>query len=233
MMNKSTKNQRGFTIAEVSIASAVFSMVLLVALALFFTIGKLFYKGVTISQTQDVAQQILQDVSGNFQTATSPPSITNSAQYSYACIGQSRYTFNIGHQLNVNDPAYPSHATPGTGGNFGLLKDILPTNGSCGPPCNDIPPLGVCGKPNSYFNNPTELLSQGMRIDNFSITGTNTPNIYNVSVTIASGDDDSFTYSTPAPPYDYSSAKCKSDANSDQFCSVVTETTALYQGFKF
>jgi type II secretory pathway pseudopilin PulG len=231
MKLRTLKKEGGFTIAEVSIATSIFAIVLMVGLTIFFAIGKLFYKGVTISQTQEIAQSILQDINGNFQNATSPPTlVSDPSQYSYVCIGKTRYTFNLGYKIDLNNGPAPSHAAPSAGGNFGLLKDTLPSNSSCGAPCNDLGALGACAPPNYRFNNPTELLGQNMRVDKFDISAGTAPNIYNISLMLATGDDDVFDYSTPG---NFSTATCKNESRTQEFCSVISVNTSVYQGLNF
>jgi prepilin-type N-terminal cleavage/methylation domain-containing protein len=67
----SKRVEDGFTIIELLIATTVFSVVLVGALAGFLEIGKLFYKGVSTTSTQSIANEVLQDVSGQFQSAAS------------------------------------------------------------------------------------------------------------------------------------------------------------------
>ncbi|HET9850272.1 MAG TPA: prepilin-type N-terminal cleavage/methylation domain-containing protein [Candidatus Saccharimonadales bacterium] len=225
------KGSSGFTIAEVSIATAIFAVILLIALAIFFGIGRLFYKGVTVSQTQEVAQQVYQDIVGSFQSAgsiTIPVSTGNG--YSYYCVGNVRYTYNQYPAKNTVNLDSPNHAPPradGTGGNFGILKDTLSGNGgACGAPCNDQGTV-VCSPPNHVFNNPVELLGQNMRLSQFRVTLGNSPNIYNVSLVIAYGDSDVMNLSDPANPV------CLTGAKGSEFCSVSKVSTAVYRGLNF
>ena len=215
--------QQGFTIVEVLIASAVFSLVLLAALAGFMQIGRLFYKGVTIAQTQSVANDIFSDISGNFQTAANVSAQQSGNGYTYYCIGNSRYTFNRSVKIDQSSPTYPNHAS---GGNFGLLKDSLGGATACAAPCSDQGVV-VCNSPNKVLTNPVELLGNGMRLANFSITNPNaqSPNIYNVSIVVAYGDDDLFDDYTSTSPI------CKSGAGG-QFCAVSQVSTVIHRGWR-
>jgi len=221
-------HQEGFTIIEVLIASAIFSVVLLAALAGFMQIGRLFYKGVTISQTQAIANDILSDVSGNFQTATSVTGQLTGNGYTYLCVGSARYTINRTVKIDQSSPSYPDHSP---GGNFGLLKDITSSSGTaCPPPCNNLPVGGVlatCGSDNLRLSNPVELLGNNMRLSSFSITSPTTQslNLYNVSIVVAYGDDDLFDDFTLASP------TCKSGSGG-QFCAVSQINTVLHRGWR-
>ncbi|MGH7157135.1 MAG: PulJ/GspJ family protein [Candidatus Saccharimonadales bacterium] len=218
--------QTGFTIVELLIATTVFAVVLLVALAGFIQIGHLFYKGVSISQTQETADHVYQDIDGSFQTASNIAGAQDSPSggYDYYCVGNTRYTYQIDYEITL---PYTLDDSPAPAGNFGILKDILPGSGSaCAAPCASSCQPGMIA-----FNNPIELLGDRMRIEQFDITqATPTSNLYNVSLIIAYGDDSTLKYSSPTPPYDYSTAACQGDAQND-FCAISNVTTSLYKGW--
>lgn len=216
------KKEGGFTIVELLIATAVFSVVLLGALAGFLEVGRLFYKGVSSTSTQTVANQILQDVSGSFRTNNNfAPGGSNG--YSYYCIGNSRYTYNINHELDIN--AAPNHAAPSAGGNYGLLKDTLPGSSGCATPAAENIPNPPPGS--IRFQNPLEMLGDKMRLSAFNITQTSsTSNFYDVSVVVAYGDDDAFDNLN-----DPNTIACNPRSGLEQFCSVSRLNTSLYKGF--
>ncbi|MDB5160777.1 MAG: hypothetical protein JWO96_157 [Candidatus Saccharibacteria bacterium] len=221
--------QGGFTLVEVSIASTIFSVVLLVALTSFFTIGRLFYKGVSITQTQEAASQVLQDINGNFQAAGNVSPAQSGNGYNYYCIGNSRYTYNVNHMVNIDDV---NHASPASGGTFGILKDTLPGSSACAVPCNDDPSAGTCAAGTVKLNNPVELLGHKMRVEKFDVTSSaSSSNLYNISLVIAYGDDSVLTYSTTPP--DYSGVSCVSDPRAQQFCSISRIDTAVYRGLSY
>ena len=229
---KPNQSQKGFTIAEVSIASAIFSVVLLIAIAVFFGIGRLFYKGVSVTQTQEVSQQVYQDVVGSFQSAGTVSLLQQGNGYYFYCIGNTRYTFNQYNQ-EVNLDVSPDHSAPqpppAVGGNFGILKDSLPGNGSaCAPPCSDTG-MVVCNLPDVKFNNPTELLGQKMRVSKFDIEQApgNNPNLYTLSLVIAYGDDDTMDLTDPTNPI------CNTGGSGSEFCSVNKLDTTVYRGLNF
>jgi prepilin-type N-terminal cleavage/methylation domain-containing protein len=218
------KDQHGFTITEVSIATTVFSVILLVALASFFGVSKLFYKGLSITKTQEVASNILADVQGDFKNAAGVTALQNQNGYSYYCVGNVRYTINVGYKVDLNAPA--NHNAPSSdpsvpGGNFGILKDSLGGKG-CAAPCSDTG-TPVCGSNTIRFNSPIELLGQNMRVQQLNIspiTGTNT---FNVALITAYGDDDLFDYKTSGDP---STIFCKTGV-ADEYCSVISVSTSV------
>ena len=60
--NKLT-NQTGFTIVELMIATVIFSMVLLVCSYAIIHAGRMYYKGMIMSKTQDTARKIIDSAS--------------------------------------------------------------------------------------------------------------------------------------------------------------------------
>jgi prepilin-type N-terminal cleavage/methylation domain-containing protein len=219
------KKTNGFTIVELLIATAVFAVVLLVAQASFVQIGHLFYRGVSINQTQDAADHIFQDINGNFQTAPNVGGSVNSSAggYDYYCIGNTRYTYRINNEVDTS-AATADHSPSG---NYGILKDILPGAGAqCATPCNDTSAV-PCPSGTVRLNSPAELLGNKMRIEKFNVTqSTPTSSLYNVSIVLAYGDDNTLTYHTPG---DYSTVACQGDAHND-FCAVSSVNTAVYKG---
>src|SRR5438105_2859585 len=69
----SASSSSGFTIVELLIATTVFSIVLIVFLATFLRISELFYKGVSLSNTQETARTVLQDITDDLQFSDQPP----------------------------------------------------------------------------------------------------------------------------------------------------------------
>jgi len=218
-------NGQGFTIVELLIATAVFTVVLLVAQTSFVRIGHLFYKGVSITQTQDVMDHLFQDISGNFQAAANVGGSQDSSSggYDYYCIGGTRYTYRINHE--ITDTGSTDHSPSG---NFGILKDTLPgSTGACATPCADTG-AGTCPSGTVKLNNPVELLGDKMRVEKFDINqSTTTSNLYNISIVIAYGNDDTLTYSNPS---DYSTVSCQGDVQNN-FCAVSRINTAVYKGW--
>lgn len=227
MVNKTRpKSSGGFTVIELLIATAVFSMVLMTALAGFLQIGRLFYQGVSATQTQTVVNQVFQDVVGNFQTAANVSSSQNPSGYSYYCIGGSRYTYNIGQRVVLS--ATPNRAAPASGGNFGLLKDVLPGSAACATPCDDLGGTS-CPAGSVRFNNPVELLGDNMRLESFNLRSNPaiSPNFYDVSIVVTYGDDDLLDYTSPE---DRSTVFCKGNSFSLQFCAVSRLDSGVYKG---
>jgi prepilin-type N-terminal cleavage/methylation domain-containing protein len=235
---KITNNKQGFTVVELLIATAVFAVVLLVAQTSFVQIGHLFYRGVSISQTQDTADHIFQDINGNFQTAPNVSVNYSATGYDYYCIGNARYTYRIDNEID-RGTATANHSS--TTGNYGILKDTLPGSGSaCATPCDDTSGAS-CPAGTVKLRNPVELLGDRMRVEQFDICqSTTTSNLYNVAIVLAYGDQNTLTYTSSATPLKepcqvtppgsyYASVACQGD-NNNSFCAVSRINTAVYKG---
>src|SRR5581483_9172525 len=105
-------NSKGFTITELVIATAVFSVVLMLGVVGFVQIGKQFYKGVSVSQTRDIASQIMNAITSDirlsqggvqnvgFQT-TDPTTGTTTSLYGY-CIVNHIYVVHTSYLVNLS-----------------------------------------------------------------------------------------------------------------------------------
>jgi prepilin-type N-terminal cleavage/methylation domain-containing protein len=219
----------GFTVVELLIATAVFAVVLVVAQTSFIQIGHLFYKGVSITQTQDTADHIFQDINGNFQTATA---VSNSSGngYTYYCIGNTRYTYQIDREVSSSSTSTDPHSSLAAKGTYGVLKDVLPGSGSaCSTPCDDThPPPYTCPTGTVKLSSPVELLGEKMRVEQFNIaSSTSTSSLYNVAIVLAYGDQNTLIYSNPV---DLSTVSCQAD-RTNNFCAVSRINTSVYKGW--
>lgn len=206
----------GFTIIELMIASVVFSIILLVALAGFTSIGRLFYKGVTINQTQNITSQVLDDVVHNIQSAASVSTVQSGNGYTYYCIGGTRYTLNLKHVLDTSQPEDYS-----VGGNFALVRDKLPGATACAAPCATS---SGCPTGTISFTKPVEMLGNRMRLMKLDVASVN-GQLYNVSVVIAFGSDSAFSDVS-----DPDKIACQGGEASQAFCSVNRLSTGAYEG---
>ena len=252
MLKKKHNSKRvgGFTIVELLIASAVFSTVLLVALTGFLQIGRVFYKGVSNTQTQDAARQVINDLADNLKTASSTdqvgaPTTTPSGAYRYLCVGSYRYTWGFYKNTAAAAPNRPIFFNANTGPNydpgstnasFGLLKNVVPGEGTCPAPCvQNGGPSSVATCSNSAncapigcqpldTSSPTEMLGNGMRIGDISITSASAQDLYNLGVTIAFGDDEVLDYDAGGQPF------CTGNTTDQKFCAVDQLSTTVFRG---
>lgn len=160
----------GFTILELIIATAVFSVVLLLAVFGLLQVGKNYYKGVNQTQVQGVVRSTIDELSQAIQFSGSGDTITEVADASnisstakFFCLGNKMYIYELGKQIkNPGDHA------------FVRTENI-----------DDR-----CENPDSFPPDGTELLGQRMRLVDFQIANNPGTNIYSLKVRVVSGDDD-------------------------------------------
>lgn len=223
MKNVNEQKQQGFTIVELLIASAVFSVVLIGALAGFLQIGRVFHKGTSTAATNETAKQILNDISDSVQTAASVSGVQEGGGYKYYCIGNIRYTYYVGRAVDTSGT--DSFIT---NNKYGLIKDFLPGSSTCVPPCPQPP--GVCADGHTRWVSPVELLGDNMRLQELKIqpNPTISPDYYTISVVVAYGDDDLLELETPSNP---GSMRCRgTSSQGEQFCAVARFSTSLKRG---
>jgi prepilin-type N-terminal cleavage/methylation domain-containing protein len=157
----------GFTIVELLIATAIFSVVLMVAAFAFLQIGKSYSKGNTTARTQTVARAILDDVAQAIQFSSGDVKVPDAVNVSgtasmYFCAGEKTYTYVLGAQLE-------------DGVNHAFMK-----NKGTG-----------CAAPTAWTSNMVELLGPRMRVAYFELAqvpGSN--NLFSIRIRIAHGDTD-------------------------------------------
>lgn len=200
-------NQQGFTIVELLIAMTVFSIILLVCLVGIVQIGRYFYKGVTITRTQNTARTTIDTVSQSIQfsdvTPLSAGTHPTSGFTSY-CVGTKRYSFRRGRMLVKSAPS----ATQTT-------QALIVDDG--GNPTS-------CPQSNGTFTNPRELLTINMRVSNFEMTRVGTTNLWQLNLTIAFGDDQTLGGAAAATGV---APKCQGALAGTQFCTVTTLNTTV------
>lgn len=217
---KDLKLSAGFTIAELLIATAIFSVILTGALVGFIQIGRMFYKGVSLTQTQDTTKQVINSLRENIQLAANVSAPQSGGGYSYYCVGNHRYTYKLAQMVELSDTPNRTAA-----GNFGLLHDTLPGSTACATPCSASCDDGAVG-----FNKPTELLGNKMRLGRFDILQPDpakTPDLYSLDVLVVYGADDVLSYTKQGDP---STAYCSGSLNNQQFCAVNRLSTSVYRG---
>lgn len=158
------KQQGGFTIIELMIATMVFSVILTI-----ITIGVLsftnnYYRGVHASATQNTARSIIDTINQGIQFgASGQPNISNLAG-GYFCVGGSVYMFNTTATKFTGITATQTgmYVTP-------MTSDV----------CQIQP-----------FTGGKQLMGNNMRITYFDIASSTVPNTYTVSLALAYGDTD-------------------------------------------
>jgi prepilin-type N-terminal cleavage/methylation domain-containing protein len=106
--NVSRRDFKGFTIIELLVATSIFSLVLLVILASFLQIGRMFYKGVSVSNTNESARSLLDSITRDVRFGQSPTGVKNEGGKSYFCAGSHRYTFALNQPPTTARTGYAS-----------------------------------------------------------------------------------------------------------------------------
>lgn len=189
---------QGFTVVELLVATAVFSVVLLVCSIGLIQISRTFYKGVTVTHTQEVARAVIDDVASSveFSSSNVVTLTANNGSNGY-CVGNTRYSYRLYQEL-------PDSGTP-----HALVADKPAV---CSGAAQDIS--------GSLTANSRELLSPSMRVSKFTITSS-ANRLYKINIKLATGEDDMLSN------YNNANANCKSILAGTQFCAVIELTTSV------
>jgi prepilin-type N-terminal cleavage/methylation domain-containing protein len=111
-MTRLNADKRGFTIIELMMATLVFSLILLLLTTGMIQMGRMYYKGLATSKTQDVARNILATVTRDIQFSGGTVDVFGSTHPDTVCIGSRRYQRQLNtevggvvHGLVVDSPA--------------------------------------------------------------------------------------------------------------------------------
>jgi len=181
------------------------------SLTAFLQIGRIFYKGITITQTQQTTRKIYDDLTSSFHASGSAsPQGVASAGRAYFCVGGTRYTYKLGKKVDLS--------TEDTTNNFGLIKDKLPGGSPCANPFDA--PGNVPINPASH----EELLGNNMRLSNIVLSQIAGGSLYRVDITVAYGEDSVLNNAGTLTP------DCQSSLSNSRFCSVSKISTVVNLG---
>ena len=161
-----TKNNQGFTILELLIATTVFSVILLVVTTGVIRIGNIYYKGITSSKTQESIRNISSEFSSSIQFANGikvPGSLPR-----IFCLGNTRYTYFLNREY-----------TRGNESGSGIYSEILSSGSAC--TCT----VGCVTEARQLLGNNMRVLS--LRVD--PVAGT-ANKVWNIYTKVAYGEDD-------------------------------------------
>lgn len=210
------KRQKGFTIVELMIATAVFSFILLIATNGIIKIGQLYYKGVTQARTQEAARNISDELSRSLQFANGYKTeiATGNPTLKKFCLGDTRYSYTINAPYTAASPA-PAIGTAG------LSLERLTTGSACG--CTAA----------SCVAETKQLLGVDMRLLKLDINqlGAGIDKAWNVDLRIAYGQNDLFSHYSNTGVLisgaDVASATCKSGIPGGSFCATAELDTII------
>src|SRR5689334_11132650 len=118
--------QKGFTIIELMIATAILSTILLLVTVLMINIGNLYYKGINQARVQDNVRSISDEVAQHLQLGDSFSQASGDNSEQAYCVGTVRYTYVIGVQIGKPAPGASAPAYQHV-----LWRDDNPSPGSC------------------------------------------------------------------------------------------------------
>lgn len=207
---KVRNSQQGFTILELMIATLVFSVILLIATFSLLQVGRMFYKGVTLSRTQGVARSVMAEIAQNIQFSggqISAPAYSTPGVKDKICIGNRRYSFVKGRQMSE---------TPTAGQVRHALVVDEPTTNCFSAAAQDV------DLPNPVLSNTSiELLQPGMRLSNLHVADKGN-GLWEITLRIVSGENDLLENQ------DSEDANCRNLRLGSQFCAAVElKTTVL------
>lgn len=191
------QDNRGFTIVELMISTAVFSMILLVILAAIAQIGRMYYKGISVSKTQENTRSIIDRISQEIQYSSrgiTPTVVFNSGTKYVRCIGSTRLFYTLGEQ-NIETT-------------YGLWMD---ESGSGSPLCASGAGLAAYDpRADASVINGRDILSENMRIAKFDMLNPS-GDLYTLSIRVVYGDTDLLTATKD---------QCLGSTVGTQFCAV-------------
>jgi prepilin-type N-terminal cleavage/methylation domain-containing protein len=219
------KEKAGFTIIELMISTIVFSIILLGATTAVIQIGRMYYKGLVVSQTQETARRVIDDISREIQFSDKRIVRPAPVQYSISggqitvnvfCVGTTRYSYVLGLQVN-NDNNLSEHRLRHT-----LWQDEVDNPDVCatdpailpGDPYN-APDLSQA-RPTA---NGKELIGRFMRLTDLTVNDTTDPNA--LSITVIYGDDDVLQ------PDGNNPVSCRGAVEGAQWCAVSSLATQV------
>jgi prepilin-type N-terminal cleavage/methylation domain-containing protein len=197
---RTTASQKGFTIVELMIASTILTVLLVSASFVLVQIGRLYYKGVITSRTQDTARNIIESISRPAQLEGAKITDVVSGEWRVICVGNQRFSIRENKIATSADP-------------FVALKDYVATSDQC----NVAATASSAGV--------ESLLANNMRIASLGISEAD--GMRQVSVTVAYGEIDDFepidTAIVPVPQ-----PTCLQQASSSQWCAVASYSTRVF-----
>ena len=219
----SKHQQAGFTLVELMVATVMFAVVLIIILASFLQVGRMYYKGISYSNTQEAARRVSGDLSNDVRFNSS-----NNYQYVgaivgghqqvagtntyYFCVGQHRYVYTLFEKVTAANISNP-------------LAGIQQTthNSGCPPPTGDDAEAGT---------DMRQLLGVDMQLNRLSFVCAN--DICNIGMHIIFYGADSLVFTSPSDPgltpqqaLRASDARCTGALVSSQFCAAVDLNTTV------
>lgn len=193
-------NQKGFTIIELLIATAILSTILVMSTIMMTRIGTLYYKGINQSRVQDNVRSLTDEISSQLQLSTdgfyqsAGDNITIPSEIKSYCIGKIRYTYVIDQQIGVTYP----HV---------LWRDSVASG------------CGVADLRNATLSGGVELIAPNSRLTLFDLQMLGATSPYRLAIGVLYGD-------TNLTTGNLSTRKC-AGGKDNQFCAKAELTTIV------
>lgn len=198
-------NHKGFTLIELMIATTVLSVLLVLIASVSIQVGRLFYKGVSSSRTQETVRSITDQISRNIQYS----SVTPEDNANVICVAGNRYSYQVDNIVSKN-----THA---------LWVD------------NQTEPCVALSQADMNSETPPsdgkELIPGGMRLTKFKLTKPDASNerYWEIEVGVALGEEDLLQYSGPPADPDRFVTGCVTTNEGGQFCDVAELKVGVYR----
>lgn len=160
----SQTKQSGFTIVELMIATAVFSVILLVVTSGIMSFSRSYMKGVYKTRTQETTRTAMADISQSLQFSKNFNSIAPVADGSWGvyCVDNTRFTYRLKTIYKVTD-----------GNTHALIRS--PMDG------------GSCAVDNA-FDAATDVEMLGNNMQLYALDVSQSGNEYNITINVLYGD---------------------------------------------
>lgn len=209
----SKRSLGGFTIIELIFATLIFSMVMMVILVSVFQVARIYYKGVSISNTNEVARTTVEDIANDVRFAnTADTTNINKTPTGWFCVGLHRYSF-VKFVKVTNASINNKQST-------GIRQDVV--NSGC--PNPNTPTSGKDAR---------QLLGPDMQLNNLVFNCANGACTVGVHIIFYGADNLVFKSSahpnTPSAALKDPDATCSGNLLSSQFCAAVDLQTKVLQ----
>ena len=210
---KKTEGNKGFTIIELMIATAIFAVIMLITTTAILGISKTYIQGLVDSQNQNTTRRIVSEISQDIQyNSPGTINIQNIHNINYKnpngwfCIGQDVYIVNLDHEITNSS------------GDYGLIRYSSSS-------CPKSQPEITSGLPLSGTYNKgsvEELLTTDQQLSQFAIDENN--GYYTITATVAYGND---FMPNPVLTSDGLKYQCNTSSYSLNFCSISSLTNSI------
>jgi prepilin-type N-terminal cleavage/methylation domain-containing protein len=225
-MKNLKSSQKGFTIIELLIATAILSTMLVVVTILMLSIGSLYQKGINQAKIQNTTRQVTDDISQRLKESPGSPYYHGDGKTSTGvlCLGNTRYSYQIGQRRDATHHV--------------LWRDTIDLSADSSSCIAANLSLAV---PNSsqVGRRGVELAPGNSRLFLFKVSGVG---VYKIQLGLAHGEDDllcapinrpgscdvSTAMSTFPSDYQTDELLCKSKQG-DQFCATARSDTTVVQ----